>query len=485
MKCWQGRFLNIFLLASGFWLISNKALAELAVTPKVVTIQAVKGDLVSRTLTLQSTEEITDFKAVELDAHASDDSAVIAADAINLESIPEQIPANTLVQLPLKVDLSQAQSGEFTGEIRFTHAEGSESIPITLRVKDSWQLPLVTLLIGIAIGMAVSTYSAKGKLSDEVQVSLDNLRKQIDPDRDAAKAFWDRANMHLAIAQQAKAAKDLTEAQTALTSARTTWHKWLRYRPNWTIQFDYYDELCDRTQTQHTQFPTFLLLQAISRKLAITMQMAPDVNSPTEFQQQIDTLAQQFNQALQLQKQIDRLKELVTTLDPDQPLDWDDKIDQLQQKLHTLQLSDETEFSPLKTELNDTEEKLKAAGVRSLEVLQPKGLAASSSPEVELDFVPTSLSVPTSSISSKKWGKTISDLWQTAPGRLRLFYASSYLISFLLLAGGGFNELYLSKPTFGEKGLGDYFALLVLGFSAEATRNVLTQVAHKPEEANA
>lgn len=478
-----GPFLNILLLASGFWLISDKAHAELTATPKIVTIQAVKGDLATRTLILQPTEKVTNFTAVTLDAHASDHSAVIAADAIKLESVPDQIPANTLVQLPLQVDLSQAESGEFTGEIRFTHAEGIESIPIILRVKDPWQLPLVTLLIGIAIGMAVSTYSAKGKLSDEVQVSLDNLRKQIDPDRDAAKAFWDRTNMHLTIAQQAKTAKDLTEAQTALKAARTTWHKWLQYRPNWNIQFDYHDGLCDRIKKQQTQFPAFLLLQAINRKLAITIQMAPDAESPTEFQHQLDTLAKQFNKSLQLQKQVEHLQDLVTTLEPEQPVDWDDKIDKLQQKLYTLQLSDENEFSTLETELNDTEEKLKTSGAKSLVAMQPKSLGANTSPELEL--VPTSLSVPTISNNSKQWGTTISDLWQTAPGRLRLFYASSYLISFLLLAGGGFNELYLSKPTFGEKGLGDYFALLVLGFSAEATRNVLTQIAHKPDEANA
>ncbi|MEO0377673.1 MAG: hypothetical protein AAF329_24335, partial [Cyanobacteria bacterium P01_A01_bin.17] len=419
MKCRLGRFLNILLLASGFWLTPNKAHAELQVTPKNITIQAIKGDLATRTLTLQPTEKVINFKAFTLDAQSSDNSAVIAADAIKLGAVPEQISANTLVQLPLHVDLSQAQSGEFTGEIRFTHATGIESIPIILRVKDPWQLPLVILLVGIAIGMVVSTYSAKGKLSDEIQVSLDNLHKQIEPDRDAAKAFWDRTNMHLTIAQQAKTAKELTEAQTALTSARTTWHKWLQYRPNWNIQFDYYEGLCDRIKTQQTQFPNFLLFQAISRKLAITMQMVPDAESPTEFQQQLDALAQQFNKSLQLQKQIEHLQDLVTTLEPDQPLDWDEKIDKLQQKLYTLQLSDENEFSPLETELNDTEEKLKASGVKSLVAMQPKSLGANISAELEL--VPTSLSVPTVSNNAKKWGKSISDLWQTAPGRLRLF----------------------------------------------------------------
>lgn len=479
MKRWPGRFLIVLILACSVWLWSDEARAELVVTPKVFTIQAVKGDLVNRTITLQPTADVTQLKAVALDAYAS--GAVIAADAIDLGPMPDQIPANALAQLPIQVDLSQAQSGEFTGEIRFTYATGSHSVPLTLRVKDSWQLPLATLVIGIAIGMAVSTYSAKGKLSDEVQIKLDNLRKQIEPDRDAAKVFWGRADMHLTMAQQAKTAKDLTEAQAALASARRIWHRWLRYRPHWTIQFEYYETLCDRIKTQQTHFPTFLWLQAISRKLAITMQMAPDIDSPNQFQQQLDTLAQQFNQALELQNQLEQLQDRLTTLEPDQALEWKNKINRLQQQLHTLQLSDQAKLTTLETSINDVEEKLKAAGAKSVSTLQATGLGSQTASEIEL--VPVSLSVSTASSSPSEWSKTVSNLWKTALGRLRLFYASSYLISFLLLAGGGFNELYLSKSTFGEKGLGDYFALLVLGFGAEATRNVLTQVAYKPDEA--
>lgn len=41
-----------------------------------------------------------------------------------------------------------------------------------------------------------------------------------------------------------------------------------------------------------------------------------------------------------------------------------------------------------------------------------------------------------------------------------------------------------TKPTFGANGWGDYFALLALGFGAEATRNVVTQVARKADESS-
>jgi hypothetical protein len=75
----------------------------------------------------------------------------------------------------------------------------------------------------------------------------------------------------------------------------------------------------------------------------------------------------------------------------------------------------------------------------------------------------------------------VASLWLTPKGRLRLFQLSTYLISFTVLAGGGFDRLYASKSTFGSNGWSDYFSLLVLGFGAEATRSVVTQVAGKKE----
>lgn len=481
MKTWPGQFLNILLVAAGLWLCPKEAQAELTITPRVVTIQAVKGDLANRTLVLQPTEAVTELKAIALDAYANDDSAVLPADAVTFGTVPDQIPANTPIQVPIRVALSQAQSGEFTGEIRLTHAEGSESIPITLRVKDPWPLPLVTLLIGIAIGMAVSTYSSQGRLFDEVRVSLENLQRQIAPDQDAARSFGERTQMHLTLAQQAQAAKQLTEAQTALGKARTTWHQWLQHRPNWQIQFNYYDDLCDRIKTQQTRLPTFLLLQAMSRKLAVTIQTAPDVDHPNHFQQQLDTLAKQFNTALRLQEQLERLQNLTADLAPEKAPDWEEKIDTLQQRLYTLQLSEDNELQTLETDIKTTKEDLKAQGATTLPPMQAKSIGGATSPEAGL--IPAPSSVPSPLTKPNQWASAISQLWRTASGRLRLFYASSYLISFILLAGGGFNELYLSKPTFGEKGLGDYFALLVLGFGAEATRNVITQVAQKSDEA--
>lgn len=142
--------------------------------------------------------------------------------------------------------------------------------------------------------------------------------------------------------------------------------------------------------------------------------------------------------------------------------------------------SQETEIQTLQTDINTSIEKLRALGTQVSEVFK----SVDGSPEVGLVIQAPcvwnkdSLQVP---FLVKRW-RAIASLWQTANGRLRLFYLSSYLIFFTVFAGSGFNQLYWTKPTFGANGWGDYFALLALGFGAEATRNVVTQVARKADE---
>ena len=61
-----------------------------------------------------------------------------------------------------------------------------------------------------------------------------------------------------------------------------------------------------------------------------------------------------------------------------------------------------------------------------------------------------------------------------AKSRLRWFEIATYAAALILLGGTGFNEVYLKKLTFGAELWSDYFALLVWGFGAEATRDSVT-----------
>jgi hypothetical protein len=73
--------------------------------------------------------------------------------------------------------------------------------------------------------------------------------------------------------------------------------------------------------------------------------------------------------------------------------------------------------------------------------------------------------------------REITDGATTRAGRrLRWFTWVTYAVAVVLLAGAGFGELYISNATFGANVWGDYFALLVWGFGAEASRAAIAEM---------
>ncbi|MBC1238098.1 hypothetical protein [Nostoc sp. 2RC] len=485
MKIRRFDILKILLLSLVI-LIKSPALAqaEVITNPKTITINATRGENVTRTITLRTSEKVSNLKVITVDLLSADNSSVLPARTIKLTSPPTQINPQELISLPIQFELHNSSSGEFTGEIVLTYEAGEKTIPVIVRLKDPWPLPLTVLVLGILIGMAVSAYSSQGKLSDEVTVNLENLRTQIAADRVEARAFWSRADIYLNIAKQARDAKQIVEAQAAINNAKEVWHKWIQQRPDWDILFRYYDKLRQRLDREDLKEDTSALyIQVIERDLEQALQNAPVLTTANELQQGLDKISQQINTYIQLKTQLEKLKNLIGGLeDSNQRYEWEDKASKLTQRLYMLMPAQETEIQTLQSEINTGIEKVRVLEIQVFN--EEKGIDGI--PEVGMVIqAPSVLEKEALQVQFlTKTGKAIASLWETANGRLKLFYLSSYLISFTVLAGSGFNQLYWTKPTFGANGWGDYFALLALGFGAEATRNVVTQVARKADESS-
>lgn len=461
----------------------TSAHAEVMINTKSITVNATRGESVTRTLALRTNEKINNFKVVSLDLLSADNSSVLPAQAIKLSSPATQINPQELISLPIQFNLQNSASGEFIGEIALIYDTGEKTIPVIVKIKDPWPLPLTVLVFGIIIGMAVSAYSSQGKLSDEVTVNLENLRSQIDSDKTEARSFWTQADMYLNMAKQARDSKQIVEAQTAINNGKEVWNQWIKQRPNWLIQFNYYDKLRKRLDQDDLKDTPAIYIQAIDRDLEQVLHNAPVFSTLNELQKRLYDLSQQINNYIQLKMQLEKLKDLISGLeveDSNQLYEWENKATELTQTLYTI--SQDTELKTLQSEINTSIDKVRALGVQVLGVEK----SIDGSPEVGMVIQAPSVGEKESSQLPffTKSGKAIASLWRTANGRLKLFYLSSYLISFTVLAGSGFNQLYWTKPTFGANGWGDYFALLALGFGAEATRNVVTQVARKADESS-
>jgi hypothetical protein len=477
MKPDRVTFIKILLLTLAILLESpNIAQADIIATPKTVTINAVKGESITRTISLRVAQDTKDVKVIALDAFSADNTVVLPAKSIQITAPPTQINADRLTTFPVTLNLQSVPSGEFTGEILLTSPGSEKSIPLIVRIKDDWVYPLATLLLGVSLGMAVSAYGSKGKISDEVIVNLQNLRTQIEPDKIAARSFWERTDILLNIAQQALDAKQITTAQTNLDNAKTIWNKWLQQRSNWLLQFDYYDSLCQRLQAKDLQQTSTLYLQAIDRDLKQTLLGAPDLLTTNDLQKNLTLVSEQLNRYISLNTQLEKLKLSINILEGDQFKEWENKIADFASQLQTLIPSQSAELQVLQTAIN--------AGIETVKGLGMPVFTESKSLDIEPGLVLQAPSVqstlPPANFALRSW-TIFASLWLTPKGRLRLFQLSTYLISFTVLAGGGFDRLYASKSTFGSNGWSDYFSLLVLGFGAEATRNVVTQVAGKKE----
>lgn len=477
MNHWAVRSIQGAIGVAGVWLGITVAQAEIMTRPTVLTVNAARGAIATRTLILQPTEAIARLEITPIDAYTDDGRAVLPATILRVGELPPQISAEEFASVPIQFDLRNAPSGEFMGELILSYRGGRSSIPMIVRVKDPMGLPILTLLFGIALGMAVSAYSSQGKLRDEVMVNLENLRTQIELDQES-RSFGQRALMHLAIAQQGQVANQFTAAQSAIEDARTVWNHWLKYRPNWLIQFGYYDMLRDRLDAHLQATPGFLALQTLSRDLDEALQMAPDAALPDDFQQQLDELATRFNTCLQMDNQLEQLQGLAVSLEGEEYLTWSESVNEMRRRLYMLPPNGKEAFHQLQEDMAKSAEKLREQGAQSQFMLEKTPEQEMRTPDLVIQ-APAVRPQEIASSRSREWA--IASLWKTARGRLRLFYASSYLISFIVLAGGGFSELYMSKATFGANGWGDYFALLALGFGAEATRNVVTRVAQKEE----
>ena len=450
------------------------------ITPKVLNVSTVRGKNESRTIVLRGTQPLSDLKVTSIDLYNAEGSKVLPASSLKIKSLSDRTETNNLIKIPLKFTLEDAPSGEFKGEIIISSKDKEWIIPTIVKIKDPLRFPLLTLVLGLVLGMAVSAYSSGGKLSDEITVNLDKLSKQIDSDRESSRTFYSRTNSYLELAQSAQNAKQLKDADTELTKARETWRKWLRDRSYWLMQFEYCDRLQERLDSDDLMSSS-LYIQTINRDLEDYLYKCPDFDNVGDLREKLDSLSQQLNTYLKLKIQLDKLRDLASFTEGEEGYQWEDKADEFEQTLNTLLPSNQNEITSLQVDIKTTITDVQKVISKQPTSLIPKDVDGSIQSQSELVLQPTAT---INNRSPYNLLSQITSLWRTAKGRLRLFYLSSYLISFTVLAGSGFNELYLSKPTFGANGWGDYLALLAWGFGAEATRNMATQVVKKTDESD-
>jgi len=478
--------LNLKLVTIGLLVASLELLAptsanaqgQVVAEPAQVTVSGMRGTVATRNIVLQTDTPINNLQLIPLDLNRSDGDSIFPAQAISVEKPSVSSTNQNLMMTLVKFDLNKVlRSGEFSGKLWFSYQNGEQVIPVTIKVKDHWFLPLLILLIGSALGISVSIYRNQGRPRDEILVRVSQVRLQMQDDADFLKfeAFKARVETHLIDVKMALQGERWDEAKKAVQQAELVKSKWLKGRADWLAQLGYADEIKQQLQDLERSAP---FVQTVHRSLEDALRDAPDLDSPVQLRDRLQELAEQVNSYLSLQAKIKQLHSLSEELSVEQAKNWQPKVQNLEQRIESLQPADLTKDANLRNEVEGAIAEITELLSQEADMVDPTELdfgvnvTGAIAKGVQIRDIIINLLGPAPSTSLVSWEEQASG----ANVRLKVFTVTSYIIAIVFLAGAGFSQLYVDKPTFGDNPWKDYFALMAWGFGAEATRDAVTKV---------
>ncbi|MEH2005508.1 hypothetical protein [Nostoc sp.] len=475
MKRSQKTMIGLFMLTLGLVLAAPIAEAEPKVTLNPSSLTVVKTQCpvffkclpVKRNLLVQTNEAIANLQIITLDLNRADSSAVVLASAIHPTLSAKSVQPKQPLTVPVEFDLNQIRSGEYSGQLLVVYDNGELSTPVIMRLKDHWFFPLLVLLLGVALGIGVTSYRSDGMPRDEIVVQVGRIRTQMQADSELVQSFQGKIAGHLIDVETTLASKRWDEARQAVTQAQTIWDKWRKEREDWVALLNYLSELFDSLKSLDGDAP---YVQGVRSQLENAKRQAPDRENTQKFREELNNLRQQITRYKQGQAKLDQFNNLrneLTQLAPQKDESLRRISQGLQYELDALLSSDENAFKEWQKKIDNQIEELDTA-IKHQAPAQTRGtlITARDANYTTPPMLPNPVPEVTSIQPSPK----------QAARNIYWFNWLGYAIAVGLLAGAGFGQLYATQPMFGANGWSDYFTLLAWGFGAEATRDAITKV---------
>ena len=196
--------------------------------PAKIVMKGVRGDSITRTVTLRETvggSDVTGLEVVSPDLQNEEQNAVLPASQIHA-SIPASASPGDYPQVKVGVDLAPVRAGSYSGKLLVTSTNADDlPVDIEVKVKDHWGLPAFVLFFGLVITILFSIYRALGLARDEVRVGFQRLEKfKLDPDFN--RLFGRLLDAKKQEAEEAFRKKETEKAKTALQQAKDLCNRW-------------------------------------------------------------------------------------------------------------------------------------------------------------------------------------------------------------------------------------------------------------------
>ena len=450
---------------------------QVTIAPAQLNISGTQGSIITRSLLVKTSQPINQVQLIPPDLSSFDGTQVLPPEAVEIpgtlsDQSSDRCQASTMHKiaassqesheaiLPVCFDLKKAPSGEFSSQLQISYQGGQQLVPITVKVKAYWLLPLAILLVGSGMGIAVSAYRSQGQPRDQILVRVGRLQAEMQEDRELIQApsFQAQIEAHLYDVRVGLQGDKIEEAGNGIEQAEQVWAKWIKGRTDWLAQLAYWEELNQYLQDLN---PNISYVQTVRREMEDISREASGLEGPEQLRDRLDELAGQINRFLQVQALEKQLGNLSAQLPSEERVNWEEKILGWEKQLNRIQPSELTQDATLVAEMEG------AIAEMSQLVSQPLGISGMTKGILSIPYL-----APAPSAHPLSWERQVSG----AGLRLRWFTGVSYAIALLFLAGAGFNQLYVDNPTFGANPWKDYFALLAWGFGAEASRDAITKM---------
>ena len=458
-------FCALFLVLA----LPGRAHAQLDIQPAAATLGGERGTSSSRTLTLGASAQVKQLRCVlhELVALRPDKSEVVLPGGAVTVTCPAALTAGEPQELKLQVELVNVRSGEYSGELVLLTSDGAggargqQKLPIKLRVRDRWPLPLLLLIFSVLASVGVSVYRSTGKPRDEILVRLGPVRGAVQSDKELnlpyAHAFAELFAQRIGDVEQALVAGQWNDAQQALTRVEVALGRWSRYRRTWVELLHKVEEYRAQVARAVHSYP-----DATGRWLTQLVERAAQAETPAELRETLDRFATHVPELLALHELLKELYELGEKAEPEQRAAASVRYHELEQQFLALGPEDVPGARALRSKVDAALKeatmpaRTRGAASHNAEMANGRNPPAGST---AAPMAPQSAGLP---ISKQEV--------ENAVLRQRSYTWLGYLMTVSVLAAVGYQELYENNPMFGARGLADYLTVLLWGFGAEATR---------------
>jgi hypothetical protein len=460
MKCFKSTLASLLVPATV--LFSGAIAAAQTVEPERLTISGNRATVQTRQLYIKTNTPVRELQVIPFDVNGTDGVSVFPGRAIAPGELQPILGQPNEAIVPVEFNFQKApDSGEFVGTLRLSYSGGQLAVPVTLRVKDHWLFPLLMLVAGTGLGIAVSVYRSQGRPRDEILMRVGQLRVQMEEDSDLKKAeeFESRIRAYLIEVKMELQGENWEQAKEIIDKAEQTWRRWVIGRLDWLAQLEYGKRLQEKLNDYDA---TTTFVQAVKGDLQETLNGAPELENPDQLRKKLEEISQQINGYVPLKEDVQALKKQVAA-DPQSEQPLAAVIRELERRIDGSTPLNLEQDQDIKYELEELKTKVGEPTPTDSELVS-KGLGFISGL--------SQVAPPPKTRSQSSWEE------QTRGANLRLksFIWTSYAVAVVLLAGAGFSELYVDNSTFGSNPWKDYFALMAWGFGAEATRDAIAKV---------